>query len=175
MDDRLGRFIFYFATWWFAYWSRRGWNGEIIDLKWSMRNKCLWCSVLYEDDDDDENVPLTASVAVWLSDPAGLVATHLYLPACLAATLSMLKKLTRLLVMIFMSVSFNDIGSSLNVQVKFTGKSPLIIVQDMDNISPECRGSSPKENCRTCGITLKKKMFQELIGELKLVWFRRIW
>lgn len=78
---------------------------------------------------------------------------HLYLPACLAATLSMLKKLNLLLIMILMSGLLESIGLSSNVHVKFTGKSPLMIVQEIDSISPELSGSSPKENWRICGAT----------------------
>lgn len=78
---------------------------------------------------------------------------HLYLPACLAATLSMLKKLTLLFVMILTSGLLGSIATSSNVHVNFTGKSPLTIVQETDSISPELRGSSPKENWRICGAT----------------------
>ena len=98
---------------------------------------------------------MTERTAVWLSDPAALDAMHLYLPACLAATLSMLKKLTLLLVMILTSCLLESTGVSSNVHVKLTGKSPFTIVQETDSISPELSGSSPKENWRICGATAR--------------------
>lgn len=67
----------------------------------------------------------------------------------------MLKKLNLLLVTILTSGRLESIGVSSNVHVKVTGKSPLRIVQESDSISPELRGSSPKENWRICGATAR--------------------
>lgn len=78
---------------------------------------------------------------------------HLYLPACLAATLSMLKRLTVLSITILTSGVLESIGVSSNVHVNFTGRSPLMIAQVTDSISPELRGPSPKVNWRICGAT----------------------
>ena len=106
---------------------------------------CLFLSVY---------IPFTANVVEWVTFPALFVATHVYSPACLAATDSMLSALICLLILVIVkSGSLKPIALPLNFHTISTGKSPFIIEQVAETMSPEFAGPSLIENGPICGAT----------------------
>lgn len=100
-------------------------------------------------------VPLTARVSEWLTLPALFVATHVYSPACLAVTDSMLRALMCLFIfVIVISGSSGLIVRPLNLQVIFTGKSPFVIEHVAETMSPQFAGPSLIVKGDMCGTTI---------------------
>lgn len=83
---------------------------------------------------------------------------HVYSPACVAVTESIVNCFVRLPVSLTVtSCSVESKGSLLNIQVISKGASPFITEQVNDVASPAFKGSSPKENVPICGATEKKE------------------
>lgn len=100
------------------------------------------------------DVPFTAKIAEWLVAPALFDAEHVYSPACLAATDSMLRMLFfRVVARILMSERSGRIGSPFNAHVISIGKSPLRMAHTTEMESPQFAGSSAIVNCAICGAT----------------------
>lgn len=91
-------------------------------------------------------IPLTVRVAERDVDPAVLDATHVYSPACLAFT----KSIVNCFVLFPVSVTITPRsgegkGSLLKIHVISKGESPFMTEQVRDVASPAFSGSSPKE------------------------------
>lgn len=72
-------------------------------------------------------------------------AIHVYSPACLALTGSIVNCFVRLPVsLITMSYCVESTGSLLNIHVISNGESPFVIKHVKDAVSPAFKGSSPK-------------------------------
>lgn len=76
-----------------------------------------------------------------------------------AWTESMLKALSLLLTRLAVTPLSLANGLPLNFHVIFKGKSPLLTEHDMETISPELIGSSPKSKCQIWGKTAKHYLF----------------
>lgn len=100
-------------------------------------------------------VPFTARMAEWLVAPALLDAEHVYSPACLAATDSMLRMLFFFVVATtLISERSRPIGSPFNAHEISIGKSPLRMAHTTEIESPQLAGSSVITNGAICGATV---------------------